>query len=245
MLDIDGTITPQDPHGRPTKKVVEAITKAKERAAVCIVTGRPMFWAMPIIKSLSLTSPCIVIGGAQIINPVTKKILWQKMIPQKEAEEIVLLLRELKLPFVWPKKTHKRKVVPRYYVKIPTEGIIELGVPNLSDENIKTVTERLEKFKNIAMHRTFGYRNDKDWLQITHAEATKQHAIHYVAKMLRIDTHEIIGVGDGYNDFPLLMACGLKVAMGNAVPELKKIADYIAPSVEDDGVADVIEKFIL
>lgn len=44
---------------------------------------------------------------------------------------------------------------------------------------------------------------------------------------------------------PLLMACGLRVAMGNAVEDLKAIADYIAPPVENDGVADVIEKFIL
>ncbi|HXS15232.1 MAG TPA: HAD hydrolase family protein, partial [Candidatus Saccharimonadales bacterium] len=60
-----------------------------------------------------------------------------------------------------------------------------------------------------------------------------------------ISTEEIIGIGDGHNDFPLLMACGLKVAMGNAVDDLKAIADYIAPSVDEDGVADVIEKFIL
>jgi hydroxymethylpyrimidine pyrophosphatase-like HAD family hydrolase len=55
----------------------------------------------------------------------------------------------------------------------------------------------------------------------------------------------MIGVGDGYNDFPLLEACGLKVAMGNALEDLKGIADYIAPSVDEDGVANVIEKFIL
>jgi hydroxymethylpyrimidine pyrophosphatase-like HAD family hydrolase len=41
------------------------------------------------------------------------------------------------------------------------------------------------------------------------------------------------------------MASGLKVAMGNAIKDLKAIADYIAPSVEEDGVADVIEKFVL
>lgn len=41
------------------------------------------------------------------------------------------------------------------------------------------------------------------------------------------------------------MACGLKVAMGNAVKELKEIADFIAPTVEQDGLATVIEKFIL
>ena len=44
---------------------------------------------------------------------------------------------------------------------------------------------------------------------------------------------------------PLLMACGLKIAMGNAYEELKSIADYVAPPIEEDGVADAIEKFIL
>ena len=65
------------------------------------------------------------------------------------------------------------------------------------------------------------------------------------ATFVRIEQYEIIGVGDGYNDFPLLMACGLKVAMGNATEDLKEIADYIAPTVDEDGVADVIEKFVL
>lgn len=47
------------------------------------------------------------------------------------------------------------------------------------------------------------------------------------------------------NDHSLLCAYRLKIAMGNAAPELKAIADFIAPSIEEDGVATVIEKFIL
>ena len=78
----------------------------------------------------------------------------------------------------------------------------------------------------------------------SHAEATKQHAVLKYAELMGIKTEEIIGIGDGYNDFALLMACGLKVAMGNAVADVKAIADYIAPSVDDDGIADIIEKFI-
>ena len=49
---------------------------------------------------------------------------------------------------------------------------------------------------------------------------------------------------DYRNDFPLLMASGLRVAMGNAFSDLKEIAHYIAPSVQQDGVADVIQKFV-
>lgn len=55
----------------------------------------------------------------------------------------------------------------------------------------------------------------------------------------------MIGVGDGYNDYPMLEACGLKVAMGNAVDELKVIADIVAPSIEQDGLAKVIEDYYL
>lgn len=62
---------------------------------------------------------------------------------------------------------------------------------------------------------------------------------------MNLNNSEIIGVGDGYNDLPMLKVCGLKIAMGNAVPELKLIANYIAPNVEKEGVINIIEKFIL
>ncbi len=91
------------------------------------------------------------------------------------------------------------------------------------------------------------YYENGEWrgFFITHGEATKQHGLLEVAKYLKIDPHDMIGMGDDENDYPLLMACGLKVAMGNAVQSLKDIADYVAPSVEEDGVAHVIEKFLL
>lgn len=59
------------------------------------------------------------------------------------------------------------------------------------------------------------------------------------------DFKKLIGIGDSYNDLEYLKLCGLKVAMGNATPDIKKIADYIAPSYKDEGVAKTIEKYIL
>lgn len=64
-----------------------------------------------------------------------------------------------------------------------------------------------------------------------------------MARILGTQTTEIVGVGDSYNGIPLLQGCGLKIAMGNAVEELKVEADYIAPSVDNDGLVDVIEKY--
>ena len=54
---------------------------------------------------------------------------------------------------------------------------------------------------------------------------------------------EILTIGDQNNDIALLQAGGLKIAMGNATDELKKIADHITDSVYDDGFVRAMEKF--
>lgn len=98
---------------------------------------------------------------------------------------------------------------------------------------------------NIEAHAFFSWEKGKTDIYITHKEASKRRAVKKLADLLNISLSEIICVGDGLNDVPLLNTCGFKVAMGNAADDLKKIADYIAPGVEEDGVAHIIEKFIL
>ena len=51
--------------------------------------------------------------------------------------------------------------------------------------------------------------------------------------------------GDSQNDMEMIKAAGFGVAMGNAMPEVKKAADYITLSNEEDGVAAAIEKFVI
>ena len=77
------------------------------------------------------------------------------------------------------------------------------------------------------------------------AAATKATAVVRYADLNGISPSEVIAAGDSFNDLPLLQACGLKIAMGNAAPELKAIADYVAPTAEEDGLAVAIEEFIL
>ena len=60
-----------------------------------------------------------------------------------------------------------------------------------------------------------------------------------------MDTSQMIAIGDSYNDLPLLAACGLGIAMGGSPEELRAIADHVAPSVDDDGLAVAIEEHVL
>ena len=56
---------------------------------------------------------------------------------------------------------------------------------------------------------------------------------------------EVITIGDGMNDIPLLPLAGLGIAMGNAPAEVKAAADYTTLDVEHGGLAEAIRKFLL
>lgn len=241
MLDLDDTTVPHGKTSLPTPRVAIAIAKAKDFVHVCIATGRPLDITLPLIKLLSITGPCIVNNGTQIYDPVKKKIVYEKEMPQESIPAVYQVCKEEGL-FVMYNDGH----IEKEYDGGPVPAkVISLYIPQIDQHKIDDYMDIFMKIPGIAAHKLTGW--DKNYLSIelTHAEASKLHGIVEVSRLLDLVPEDIIGVGDGYNDFPLLMACGLKIAMGNAVPELKAIADFIAPTVDEDGVAVVIEKFIL
>ncbi|MDO8461094.1 MAG: HAD-IIB family hydrolase [bacterium] len=248
MLDVDGTLIPYDYNAIPSDNVTKAVKKAQEKVVVCLVTGRHYSGLGNILKKLEITSGYLVMNnGAHVLNLSTKEILYDQPIDPYDAKAIISVLQEEKIPFhlkqdiyefsyeEWPFK--KGDSVKKAYIFFTHEGF--------SSKAIDAIFKKLSHLSNLTLYKTHHKHPDKFGFNISHIKATKLHGIYAVAKDLKVSKEKIIGVGDSYNDFPLLMACGLKVAMGNAVSELKEIADYIAPSVDDDGVADVIKKFVL
>ena len=82
-------------------------------------------------------------------------------------------------------------------------------------------------------------------VEVMKKNSSKRSGIEKLAEELKIKPHEIICIGDSGNDKQMIEYAGLGVAMGNAFPEIKEIADYVTYSNEDNGVAHVIDKFIL
>lgn len=241
ILDVDGTLIPNKRDGMPSRKVKEAIAKASKLIHIGVATSRPYFILSHIVDHLKLSGPSIIAGGTQIIDISSKKIIFEKELRIEDAIKIGKLSSALSIQLIVLDNDEDVIFSNKYIPKKP----LHLWIHALTTTQADEFTKKLSDISTVAVHKVPSWTKNRFDLCITHAAATKQHAILEVAKLLNIETHAIIGVGDGYNDFPLLMACGLKVAMGNAVPDLKAIADYIAPSVEEDGVVDVIEKFIL
>lgn len=74
---------------------------------------------------------------------------------------------------------------------------------------------------------------------------TKATALSRLAEILKIDSSEIMAMGDANNDIEMLQFAGLGIAMGNASDYVKSLADAVTSSNEEDGVARAIEKYIL
>ena len=80
---------------------------------------------------------------------------------------------------------------------------------------------------------------------ISHRDASKGAGLRYVQHALHITPEETIAIGDGASDVSMMQHASVRVAMGNAEPELKRVATHTAPSVTQDGVAEIINRFIL
>lgn len=241
MLDLDGTTIPNHQEGLPSQKVLNAIAKASKMIHVGVATSRPLAYAEHIITHLNLSFPCVLDGGAQIYDPVAKKIIWEQEIAPDDIKAVWQYLKKNNLPFKYSNGT-SQKDLPQD--KLP-EKVLDFIVLGFTNKEADAFIQNFSHGSTLALHKVTSWIKGEIGVKVSHAKATKLYGIVAVAEMFGIKREEIIGVGDSYNDFPLLMASGLKVAMGNAIPDLKAIADYIAPTVEEDGVVDVIEKFVL
>jgi hydroxymethylpyrimidine pyrophosphatase-like HAD family hydrolase len=86
----------------------------------------------------------------------------------------------------------------------------------------------------------------EDWYQIKSKEASKKNALMAVIAELGILPEEVIVFGDDYNDIDMLSLPGVvSVAMGNAIPEVKAVANDICGSNDEDGVARWLEVNVL
>ena len=134
----------------------------------------------------------------------------------------------------------------KYHIEPDFEKLIGLPTPKFliidEPEYLDALIPVLRDLLGDGVHIT---KSKPNFLELMHKEGTKGEALKFLANHFGCDLSETIGVGDSWNDHEMIEVAGLGVAMGNAIPALKEIADYITTSNNEDGVKYVIDKFIL
>lgn len=249
MLDVDGTLIPYDYWALPSDKVAAAVKSAQEKGiTVGLVTGRGYTSLKDVLEKLTIhTGYAVVDGGAHVVDLETEEAVHSQPIRKEDAQKVMEICERENIIFHIKDKVRGLAYLDEQTKVQPFETIYMFFTNDIyTSEQLDPIIKELTDYSSyLTVHKSSHKYQGKFGLNITHVSATKAHGLEIVMQKTGLKKEEIIAAGDGYNDFPLLMASGLKVAMGNAVDDLKAIADYIAPSVNEDGIVDVIEKFIL
>lgn len=240
IFDLDGTAMPSGEKCIPSKALIETTKKYKTKIHLCAATGRTWQYAKQVIQSLELSDPCIICGGAIIIDPVSENILWQEVIKQPAVEQIIQAVHQFRFPIQFSSGLLQTVGFPKILHK-QLAHINTCYILDIPENKVNEVVLTLKPIQGIIVSKAYSWNlvNGID-LHITSDQSTKEHAVFELCRMLGIESTRVAGVGDGFNDLHLFNAVGYKVAIGNAAPELKAHADRVIGSIEEDGLAKYI-----
>jgi Cof subfamily protein (haloacid dehalogenase superfamily) len=258
-FDLDGTLLGEELLLRP--RVLAAVRRMRERGIEgCVVTGRMYRAALPFVRELGFTAPVVCYQGAAVIDSQTDEVLLDVPLPNAQALMLDAYARRENLHLqLYANDRYYCEERNRYaalYAKI--SGVEPVIVPSLRDQfavwdatkacfiaEPDVIVEHLPRVKALLDGDAYVTRSIPYFLEVMNADVNKGRALDVVAKRLGIDPRNVMAIGDSWNDAPLLEAAGFAVAMGSAPPELRGIADAIVADVENDGVAEALERYVL
>ena len=238
-LDLDGTVIGPDENISPA--VHEAIVRLAERIHVFIATGREPADVLRYANELGLTTPQLCDGGANILDPVQGVSTWTAPLGPVNAEAVVTRLREMGSAFV---ATHASGTASTFD-DVPDWDLIRVSALDLDEDTADALATEFRRNKNMYVIKAVLPYNGLWAVDFTLAGVDKASGIARVGQTLGVNPTNMVAVGDSYNDLPMLKACGFSVAMGNAPPEVKDAAEFVAPSVAEDGLAVAINEYVL
>ena len=231
---------------------------------MAIASGRPTPGTRKVAETLELSrfgNYVLSFNGGRVVNCKTGKVVLDKTISAKMAG---ILCEEARLHGVGIMTYDSEcalagtDVIDEYmelearinnielkqvghfkdYVDFPVNKCLMTGEPERMAELEKILKEKYAGSLNI-------FRSEPFFLELMPKGIDKAAVLKNFLPFLGVTRDEVICCGDGYNDKTMIEFAGLGVAMANARDEVKEVADYITTSNDEDGVAEVVERYIL
>jgi Cof subfamily protein (haloacid dehalogenase superfamily) len=255
--DMDGTLFRQDL--KISDAVQRALLRAQEQGVnVVLATGRMPAAARPFVELLKLAGPQIFANGAlvqttsgevlfhrPIETPVARQVVeqsraWQLHLNAYVGDDVYVESMDAEADFTRKLNRLEPILVPDLaaYVERPPTKMVIVQLPVAEAGLIRRFRERFGSTLLVSS-------SVPQYCELVDARVDKGRALRALTERLGLDEGEVAAIGDGDNDATLLEAAGLPIAMGNATPRLKTLAAHVVGSVEEDGVAQAIESFVL
>ncbi|NWF60552.1 MAG: HAD family phosphatase [Fischerella sp.] len=266
VVDIDGTIAGES--NKISEPVKQAITAAQARGIqVAIATGRMYRSALRFHQDIGSTLPLIAYQGAWIQDPICQHVHQHLPVPREIAQKLLDYFEQpelrslLSVHFYINDQLYVREITTETQIYSERSGINPIPVGDLRQvlsTNEPTKVLALCNDTNIIDNLLGSLRSQytpaelyltksvATFFEATNPFVNKGAAVRYIAEeMLGLQSSNVMTIGDNFNDVEMLEYAGIGVAMGNAPSKVQAIAKWVAPSVEQNGVAVAIEKFLM
>lgn len=259
-IDLDGTLLTPRPRKIITPRTHYALQQAVAAGVrIVIATGQSLAMLQHLCRDLPITGPQIIENGALIADMQTGQHYHEHLLPAEQALPVLTALQQAGFHRAYHTldRVYADNNAPRVrqWYDPPVPPVIELeDVASLYPEPcIKIVgigeESRIRARRQALMDAFDGQlyvtQSAFDLLEFLHPAVSKEAGLKTIARDLGIRPEEIVAIGDEHNDIGMLRFAGLGVAMGNAHDEVKNEANHVTGSNAEDGVAAVIEEFIL
>ncbi len=261
-IDLDGTTLKHvGEKFSVSPRVRAALDAAKARGVqVVISTGRGVFATREFAKLLGVNAPAVCHQGGVIHDFITETTLFEMTLPISLACELVAL--EVQYP-AWHAVMYRgenvyitRKEHPDHFYDLVANGpivhadlcaalegqapekVLFIFPPDKIADGLRVITE-------VVGDRAMAVQSHPMFVEVNPLGAHKGAGLAWLARHMGIAQEHIMAIGDQGNDITMIEWAGLGVAMGNGNPLAKQVADWIAPTIDEDGAAVAIEKFVL
>lgn len=264
VSDIDGTIL-NDQHQVDTQLKQQIPLLKKENIPFVLASARSPLGMSPIAHELGLgDNPLACYNGALIIkgNPNQYETIIEHPLDKKELYTFLQLINA-KFPSVsinlysgtdWI-ADHLDKWVQIEANITGEQPLIKNTLSLVSDvftsihkllliDEVAVIQQLHEYLQTVDFPNTAFYLSKDNYLEVTHRNVSKEHALLEVANHYQIPLEQVMTIGDNFNDIPMLRLAGLGVAMGNAPQEVKNEARVVTASNNQHGVSVAIQKYV-
>lgn len=273
VLDLDGTILDLYHHKPITAAVIDAIAAVQAAGVpVTIATGRTLDYVREHIARIGITTPVVTTQGAVIGHPITGEVLDETTIDLPlaraaaawiDAQPYVTGLYFLApdgRTVIYQNRTGPepdfydhvfgapRIMQPRFTDLLAAENAhppLKFLVVETAQPAPGGLPDLVAELKTLFSPDLYITRTHPRLVEATAQGMDKGEGMLRLCRFLGVDPTRVLAIGDSDNDIPMLQAAGYAVAMGNSSEGVRAVANWEAPSVEEDGAAVAMRRIVL
>jgi Cof subfamily protein (haloacid dehalogenase superfamily) len=272
VLDIDGTLLNSEDIVTPIVK--DALVQVREQGvAIALATGRRVGSTLHVVEEVGIRLPIVTFNGALVWDTEREEAIHELPFSSPVLSRIFELCRtydiapvllqgpgygeRIYIPtgngtmptyldwFLDPRRNEVDELSYGDLINVPGILTIDVFGPEDALQGLSQEIAELE-VQTYDVGEVSPQTNPPNWALNVHMPgASKAAGVQILATKLGCTMQDVVAIGDGYNDLPLLEAAGTGVAMGNAMDDVKARADAVVNGHDEDGVAEAIERFVL